>query len=247
MAGILQLTPSFRKNGTKGNPMKLGAVALVMLALFGLAGTIAYTVLKPSPEASAPIQSVALQPATAPASAGTVTRFEIQPGESEARFIIDEVLRGEPKTVVGTTNQVAGQIAVDPTNPNGAQIGTILINARTLTTDSEARNRSLKNLILETEAHEYISFQATELLGLPERAGVGDVMSLKVVGDLTIRGVTRPVTFDATVMPETASRLEGSAVTTIRYADWGISIPQVPAVAGVSEQVQLELTFVATA
>ena len=227
--------------------MKLNAVAIVLLALFGLAGAGAYAVLKPPSEASAPIQSIALEQAAAPARAGAVSRFEIQPGESEARFIIDEILRGEPKTVVGTTNQVAGQIAVDPTNPNGAQVGTILINARTLTTDSEARNRSLKNLILQTEAHEFISFQPTELVGLPPAARVGDMLSLKVVGDLTVRGVTRPVTFDATVMPETPSRLEGNATTTIRYADWGITIPQVSAVAGVSEEVRLELTFVATA
>ena len=227
--------------------MKLRVMGVVALALLGLAGAGAYTVFKPTPEASAPIQSVAVQAASAPANAGSVTRFEIQPGESEARFVIDEILRGEPKTVVGTTNQVAGQILADPSNPKGTQIGTILINARTLTTDSEARNRSLKNLILQTEAHEYISFQPTELVGLPERARIGDLLSLKVVGDLTIRGVSRPVTFDATVMPETATRLEGNATTTIRYADWGLSIPQVSAVTGVSDDVRLELSFVATA
>ena len=227
--------------------MKLRAIAIIALILVGLAGVGAYAVLKPPSEASAPIQSVAREQAAAPSSSSSLTRFEIQPGESEARFVIDEVLRGEPKTVVGATNQVAGQILADPTNPKGAQIGTILINARTLTTDSEARNRSLKNLILETEAHEYISFQPTELIGLPSSARVGELVSLQVVGDLTIRGVTRPVTFDATVMPETATRLEGSAATTIRYADWGISIPQVSAVSWVSDEVRLELTFVATA
>ncbi len=227
--------------------MKLRALAIVVLAVVGLAGAAAYAVFKPPPEASAPIQSVAVQPAGASASAASTTRFEIQPGESEARFVIDEILRGEPKTVIGTTNQVAGQILADPTNPRGAQVGTIQINARTLTTDSEARNRSLKNLILQTEAHEYISFQPTELQGLPERAQIGDMLSLKVIGDLTIRGVTRPVTFDATVMPETATRLEGSATTTLRYADWGLTVPQVSQVAWVSEEVRLELTFVATA
>jgi hypothetical protein len=36
-------------------------------------------------------------------------------------------------------------------------------------------------------------------------------------------------------------------MTTIAYADWGLGIPQVPFVAGVSEQVRLELDFVATA
>ena len=227
--------------------MLLRAIAIVVLVLVGLAGAAAYAVFKPPPEASAPIQSVAREQVGAPAASVAATRFEIQPGESEARFVIDEILRGEPKTVVGPTNQVAGQIVADPANPRDAQIGTILINARTLNTDSEARNRNLRNVILETEAHEYISFQSTELIGLPATARVGEMLSLQVVGDLTIKGVTRPVTFEATVMPESASRLEGSASTTLRYADWGITIPQVAAVAGVSEQVRLELSFVATA
>lgn len=227
--------------------MKLRAFAVVLVALVGLAGAGAYAIFRPPPEASAPIQAVSRDQSKPAASAATATRFEIQPGESEARFVIDEVLRGSPKTVVGTTNQVAGQIAVDPTDPDGAEVGTILINARTFATDSTSRDRMIQNQILETEAHEYISFQPTALTGLPPRASIGDMLTLKVVGDLTIRGVTRPVTFDATVMPETASRLEGSATTTIRFADWGISIPQVPSVTGVSDDVRLELTFVATA
>ena len=40
-------------------------------------------------------------------------------------------------------------------------------------------------------------------------------------------------------------RLEGTASSMIRYADWGVSIPQVPCVAGVADQVALHLDFVA--
>ena len=37
-----------------------------------------------------------------------------------------------------------------------------------------------------------------------------------------------------------------AATTTIKYADWGISIPQVPFVSGVQDSVTLALDFVAT-
>jgi polyisoprenoid-binding protein YceI len=67
------------------------------------------------------------------------------------------------------------------------------------------------------------------------------------VGDLTIRDTTAPAVFDATVTPVSVNRLEGQAATTIRYADWGITIIQVPFVAGVAENVRLELDLVATA
>jgi hypothetical protein len=41
--------------------------------------------------------------------------------------------------------------------------------------------------------------------------------------------------------------LQGSGTATIRYADFGISIPQVPMVAGVSDDVKLEIDFTAQA
>ncbi|MDP8924144.1 MAG: YceI family protein [Chloroflexota bacterium] len=223
--------------------MKVRLATVTRVIVLGLVGAIAFAFLRPPPEASGPIQAIALEQ---PGSA-TLTRFEIQPAESQARFVIDEVLRGSPKTVVGATNQVAGQIAVDSANPEGAQVGAILVNARTFVTDSTQRDRAIQNFILQTDAHEYIAFQPTDLVDLPPSARMGEAMNLQVVGDLTIRGVTRPVTFKATVTPESADRLQGSAATTIRYADWGITNPEVPAVTGVSDAVGLQIDFVATA
>src|SRR5215216_5206893 len=64
-------------------------------------GVSAYSFLKPTTTASGPIESVTL---AAPQTSATVYELE----SSEARFIVDEVLRGSPFTVVGTSDQVAG-------------------------------------------------------------------------------------------------------------------------------------------
>jgi polyisoprenoid-binding protein YceI len=224
----------------------LKAISLALLGLLGLVGVVAYSYLKPAPSASEPIEARALEQPTAAVDSDARV-YEILQEESEARFVIDEVLRGSPKTVVGSTDQVAGQIAVDPTDLDPAEVGTILINARTFATDSEQRNRAIQNQILRTDQHEYITFAPKTLLSLPDDASVGQAVPLQVVGDLTIAGVTREVTFDATITPESEDRLAGSASTTIRYADFGLAIPQVPAVTGVSENVRLELEFVAMA
>jgi polyisoprenoid-binding protein YceI len=220
-----------------------------MLALLGLVGIVsvaASAYLKPPTEATAAVQAIHLQRTTSQAPTSTaLDLFEIAPGESEARFIIDEVLLNAPKTVVGATDQVAGQIAVDPAQPESAQIGTILINPRTLATDSSQRDRAIQNQVLQTDQHEYISFTPTDLVALVEDASPGEAMPFQILGDLTIRGVTREVTFDATIVTPSADRLAGSATSTIRYADWGISIPKVPSVASVSDEVHLQLDFVA--
>jgi len=200
------------------------------------------TVQTPATSATDTTTSVA---ATAPATApGTITA-QIVPEESEARFIIDEVLNNAPTTVVGKTNQVAGEIAVNPTDPTQTRVGTIQVNARTLATDNDFRNRAIKNRILMTDQYEFVTFTPKQLSGLPQQAAMGQEYTFQITGDLTIRDTTREVTFDVTTKPVSDARLEGNAKATIRYADFGLTIPQVRQVASVDEEVRLEIDFVA--
>ncbi|MBI3942577.1 MAG: YceI family protein [Chloroflexi bacterium] len=223
---------------TIGVVIILGAVVTV--------GVVAYQFLKPTEAASGPIQAVPVQ-AQATSDSASATLFQIDQASSEARFVINEVLRGTPTEVVGATSQVAGQISVDPADPASTQVGTITINARTLATDSSQRDRAIQNEILSTNQYEYISFTPTSLQGVPGNVSLGQPYTFQMVGKLTIRGVERDVTFDVTVTPVAENRLQGTATATINYADWGVSIPNVPFVASVDNNVQLELNFVANA
>jgi polyisoprenoid-binding protein YceI len=184
--------------------------------------------------------------ATAATSSG-LTVFQISQAESEARFIIFEELRGRPLDVVGRSNQVAGELAVDPADLSNAQVGVIQINARSLATPDDQRNRAIRNRILNTDAYEFITFTPTEVRGLSGSAAPGDSKSFQLAGELTIRDVTQPVVFDVTVTAESATRLTGSARATINRADFNLIIPSVPSVANVGETVRLELDFVALA
>lgn len=213
--------------------------------------TAAPTATEPAVEpTAAPTEAPAVVEATAtpePAPAAEPAIFEIVQAESEARFIIDEVLRGAPVTVVGATDQVAAQIAIDPANPGATQLGQVLVNARTLATDNDFRNRAIKNQILDTNTYEFVTFQPAELMGLPEAVTVGETFTFQVVGDLTIRDVTQQVTFDVTLTPVSETRIEGLATTTFPYRDFGLAIPDAPSVDTVADDVTLELEFVAVA
>ena len=79
---------------------KLFVVSLMLIILLSACRTYA-------PEDTV-VNTPAPQAATMTFSENS-TLFEIVPEESEARFLIDEVLRGEDKTVVGTTNQITGR------------------------------------------------------------------------------------------------------------------------------------------
>jgi polyisoprenoid-binding protein YceI len=216
----------------------LSAVPIVV-ATSGVAAT---------PGVTAQAQAAAgSQSATAAPAAGSDTLiFQIVPDQSEARFQIPEVLRGQPNTVVGKTNQIAGQIAISPKDLSATQLGKIQVNARTLATDEDRRNRAIQNFILNTNSYELITFEPTSITGLSGAAALGQSYNFEVTGNLTIRDVTQPVVFKATAQAESADRLVGNASTVIKRADYNLTIPNVPFVANVGEDVTLELDFVTT-
>jgi polyisoprenoid-binding protein YceI len=197
----------------------------------------------PTPE---PVASPTAEPPAGPAASGPVL-FEIVQEGSEARFLINEVLRGADKTVVGVTNQAAGQISIDAANPPNSKVGVIQVNARTLTTDNNFRNRALKNQILRTNDFEFVTFEPTEIRGMPTSALPGDTVTFQVAGNLTITDVTRPVVFDLTVTAVASDQIKGLAETKILWRDFALFIPDSPSVDTVADDVILQLEFVARA
>ncbi len=171
--------------------------------------------------------------------------FTIVQTESQARFTLDEELRGVPTTVIGATDQVAGELSIDFSNPANSQLGIIQVNARTLATENEFRNRAIQNEILQTGSFELITFTPTALAGLPATIAVGDTVTFQITGDLTIRDVTQSVTFEATVTIVAVDRIEGLASVTVLRSVYGLQIPSVPSVANVTDEVLVELEFVA--
>lgn len=173
--------------------------------------------------------------------------YQISSEDSSVRFELDEDLRGQRKTVVGQTNQVAGEIAVDLNDLSTAQVGTIQVNARTLATDNNLRNRAIQNWILETVANEFITFTPTAVNGLPDSVSLGETANFTLVGDLTIRDITQEVTWEVEATPRSQTELAGTASTSVQRADYDLSIPNVPNVANVEEEVVIIIDFVARA
>jgi polyisoprenoid-binding protein YceI len=229
-----------------------GLVLGIGLLLLIAAGTVAYSFLKEPEAASAPLESIPLEaPSAGGGDAAPIPEdalvFRIVPDESEVRFTLGETLRGKRTTVVGTTNQVAGELRLNPADLSTAQIGVIRINARTLATDEERRNRTIRNRILDTNQYEFIQFEPTAMVGLPPAVAVGEQVAFQVVGNLTIKDVTKEVTFAVTATPISETEVSGRGSTTITYSDFGVQIPSVPFVADVDEEVLLEIDFVARA
>ncbi len=197
--------------------------------------------------APAPTEESVVQPTeeNAPQEILSEGLFRIAASQSEVRFTLGELLGGIPTTVIGKTNQVTGEILVDFANPQETEIAEIQINASALATDNSFRNRAIQGQILNTSAYPLISFLPTEIITLPQTVNFGESLSLEISGDLTIKEVTQQVTFTASVIPISATEIQGHAETMVAYADYDIFIPSVPRVADVDEEVLLEIDFVA--
>lgn len=171
--------------------------------------------------------------------------FAIVSSESSAEFNIMEVLNGKDNLVVGSTNQVAGEIMLDINEPNKSQVGEIRVNARTFKTDNERRNSAIARFILRSEddKNEFIVFQPIRIESLPEKIVVDQSFNFNIVGNLTISGVTREIVFNGSAIWKSGQKLQGNAQATIMYKDFGLSVPKVPAVASVEDQVVLKVNI----
>lgn len=218
-------------------------VGLIITALAVLgAGYIWFAGGSGAPSATISAPSLELKPGD------TRQLFSISAEESQARFIIQETLLGNPKTVIGVTNQVAGQMLIDFETPVESVLGVIRINVRTLETDNEFRNRALRGQILQADRPEYefAEFTPTALENLPETITTGEAFTFQIVGSLKLHGVSRDVTFEATVTPVSDSQIQGIARASILYADFGMSIPEAAGVAHISDTVQIEIDMTAS-
>lgn len=189
------------------------------------------------------------EPDTTGAGGGAMA-FVIDPTQSTARFELDEVLRGEPTHVIGTTDQVAGQVRVDPSDMATIEFSDMVVNARTFETGANQRDRAIRGPIILNSAsdeHELITFSVTSVEGIEGALEVGSATDFTISGELTVKGITQPVTFDANVTLVDESTIEGTAEAEITRDMFEIGIPSVPSVADVTNEVLIALDFVAVA
>jgi polyisoprenoid-binding protein YceI len=124
-------------------------------------------------------------------------------------------------TVRGKFNAVEGSLQLDDRDPV-ASSGTFSVRAASINTGVEARDNHLRSVdFLDSEAFPTIEFTSTRV----EAAGGNDY---RVTGDLTIRGTTRPITFDVEFLGVYqgfggARRAGFHATTKLNREDWGLT------------------------
>lgn len=176
------------------------------------------------------------------------TTFRIVPGLSQASYAVDEVFLNENNrlfTAVGVTRQVSGAIQLDWDRPGESRVGEVVVDLRELTTDSHRRDRAIRNGYLHTDRFPHARLTDGRLYEMPSPITEGQAFHYRLVGNLTVHGVSRETTWqgEATLAGDT---LRGLARTRITMSSFGVEVPRLLTLRS-EDEVQLEIRYVAVA
>ncbi len=147
-----------------------------------------------------------------------MSTWSIDPTHSNVTFSAKHLMVA---TVRGRFPDVSGTIELDPAAPSAASVA-VTIDVTKIDTGTEQRDGHLRSAdFFDVENHPTMTFRSTRV----EPAGASNA---KIHGDLTIRGTTRPVVLDATLVAivtgmQGERRAAFEATTKIDREAWGLT------------------------
>lgn len=156
-----------------------------------------------------------------PLAPGPVTgTWMVAPG-SIGGYRVEELLFGESHAAVGRTTKMTGGIVVSGTEVTAADFTIDLASVRS---DQGARDAQFRGFIMDTADYPNGTFRLTSPIQLGQVPAVGEIITVQAVGDLTLRGVRRSITF--TVKAERlADAIDVNAEIPIKFSEWRIPNP----------------------
>jgi polyisoprenoid-binding protein YceI len=171
-------------------------------------------------------------------------RLVIDTVGTEVRYRVRERLVGNEldNDAIGVTRKVYGQIAL---NADGAVIpeeSKITIDVAGLKSDQDRRDNFVRRRLLVTDSNPTVVFQPTAIKGGPRTIPTSGNATFTIVGNLTVKGVTKPTTWtvNARYLP---TAVLGSASTAFTFKDFSITQPRVPILLSVADTIRLEGDF----
>jgi len=169
------------------------------------------------------------------------TTWQIDPAHSAIEFAVKHMMF---TTVRGRFKDVKGTIEVDEQSPDRSSVN-VEISAASIDTGVADRDGHLRSAdFLDVEHQPAITFRSKRVEGAMNEEGD----KFKVVGDLTIRGITMQVTLDCEFEgtgkdPWGGTRGGARATARIDRRDWGLKWNQTLETGGilVGNEVRIEL------
>lgn len=195
-----------------GRRILIGLAALVVLVV---AGGALYVALDPVP---APL-ALPTSPASGPV--GPVEGTWYVAAGSQAGFRIRQTVMFASNDVVQRTTAVSGTLVV---SGNRIATATFRVDLTNLANTDDGQTTPQVALSLDTQRHPDSTFTLTKPLILEPAAITGTAINARAVGQLTLRGVSRPVSFTISGRRD-GDTLQVSGAIPVSFADWEIPNP----------------------
>jgi len=183
---------------------------------------------------------LAQAPPAQPQAAGGPNTWQIDPNHTSAQFSVKHML---VSTVRGTLGKVTGTVDYDGASVESIKAD-VSIDVNGLNTSVENRDKDLRSEnFFDVAKYPTITFKSKRV----EPAGQG---KFRMVGDLTMHGVTREVTVDVEgpsaplKQPNGGMRIGASASTKLNRRDFGLQysrMMEAAPVVGDDIQVQIDI------
>jgi polyisoprenoid-binding protein YceI len=166
--------------------------------------------------------------------------------EAKARYKVREQLAGInfPSDAVGTTESVTGSIVLKPDGSIDASRSKLTVDLKTLKSDQQMRDGYVQGRTLETEKYPTLEFVPKRVVGLPNPlpAGRQAQAGFQLIGDMTLHGVTKEVTWNV-VATFGEDQVAGRATTTLDFATFNLTKPTLARLMSVEDKIDLEIEF----
>ena len=180
-----------------------------------------------------------------PVPEGGVQAFRIIPGESKIIYEVGEVFLNQDnafKLAVGITTDVNGEILVDRENPQNSSIGVVSADISQFKSDNQRRDNAIRERFLQSAQYPIVEFSPQDIQSLPETYEQGQEITFQISGDLTIRDVMKPVTFDVKMVGN-GDTITGEATTTILMSDYGFGPISIAGILNTEDEVKVLFVF----
>jgi polyisoprenoid-binding protein YceI len=202
----------------------------------------------PETGGEAPTQAAATESVSDPGAVGSgLVTYRIVPEESTVSYAVGETFLNQNNafnTAIGTTDGISGTIQVDFADPQNSSVSPLTVDISRFQSDSSRRDGALRDRFLESARFPTVTFVTKEIEGLPETIEPGQDYNLRLTGDLTIRDVTLPGTFDITARLE-GEELRGQAETTFLMSQFGFGPISILGMLNTEDEVVITVEFVA--
>jgi polyisoprenoid-binding protein YceI len=169
--------------------------------------------------------------------------------KSKATVRVREQLVGVnlPSDAVLTATGATGSFALnaDGTFASGSKIS---FDLTTLSSDERARDNFIRQDTLQVRQFPRAEFEPTKVSGLSLPLATSGTLTFTLIGNMTIRGKTKEVTFDV-VANRDGGDLNATATAnpSWKFGDFGMSAPSVPfRVVSVTDEIRVAIDLVAT-